>query len=184
MGLIRKKNMEEYWSKKHPSQAAMFFAFVEREIHHDATISPCRGIGRSCLWTARTSMRYFLAPQHISIDESMVGMKNRIVQLQYMANKHHSRFGIKKFELCESVAGYVLHVAFYADNDFPIHSDMRQGHGVVMDLMRQCNMLNKGYQLFTDNFYTKPALAEVLLKAGTLWTGTVRAHSKGLPPVP
>jgi len=28
MGLIRKKNVEDYWSKKHPSQATPFFAFV------------------------------------------------------------------------------------------------------------------------------------------------------------
>ena len=67
-----------------------------------------------------TFTRYFLAPQHISIDESMTGMKNCIVQLQYMLNKHHSRFGIKKFELCESVTGYVLHVELYAGKDFPL----------------------------------------------------------------
>ena len=49
---------------------------------------------------------------------------------------------------------------------------MGQAQGVVMSLMRQCNMPNKSYQSFTDNFYTKPALAEVLLKAGTLLTRT------------
>ena len=202
MGLIRKKNVEDYWSKKHPSQATPFFAFVmpfrkfammQRFLHVGALDAPVRGQPGFDPWNKVrpvldainvTFKRYFLAPQHISIDESMVGMKNRIVHLQYLPNKRHSRFGIKKFELCESVTGYVLHVELYAGKDFPIHSDMGQAHGVVMELMRQCNMLNKGYHLFTDNFYTKPALAEVLLKAGTMLTGTVRANSKGLPPVP
>ena len=61
---------------------------------------------------------------------------------------------------------------------------MGQAHGVVMDLMRKANVLDKGYHLFTDNFYTKPALAETLVGAGTLLTGTVRGNSKGLPPLP
>ncbi|KAI0210139.1 hypothetical protein LSAT2_005143, partial [Lamellibrachia satsuma] len=59
-----------------------------------------------------------------------------------------------------------------------------QAHGVVMDLMRKANLLNKGYHLFTDNFYTKPVLATTLMQAGTLLTGTVRANSRGLPTLP
>ena len=112
-----------------------------------------------------------------------------------MPNKRHSQFGIKKFELCESVTGYVLHVELYAGKDFPIHRVMGeahgvmgqahgvmgeahgvmgqahgvmgqahgvmrqahgvigQAHGVVMGLICLCNMLNKCYLLFMDNFY-------------------------------
>ena len=76
-----------------------------QKVCHDATISPCRGIGRSSPVRGQpgfdpwnkvrpvlnainvTFKRYFLAPQLISIDESMVGMKNRIIQLQYMLNR-------------------------------------------------------------------------------------------------
>ena len=78
----------------------------------------------------------------------------------------------------------MLHVELYAGKDFPIHSDMGQAHGVVMDLMRKANLLNKGYHLFTDNFYTKPVLATTLMQAGTLLTGTVQANSRGLPTLP
>ena len=53
-----------------------------------------------------------------------------------------------------------------------------------MDLMRKCHLLNKGYHLFTDNFYTKPLLARILDTEGTLLTGTVRSNSKGLPAIP
>ena len=128
--------------------------------------------------------KHYVAPQYLSIDESIVGMKNRVIVIQYMPNKRHSRFGIKKFELCDSMTGYVMHVELYAGKDFPIRSDMGQAHGVVMDLMRNANVLDEGYHLFMDNFYTKPALAETLLGAGTLLTGTVGGNSKGQPPLP
>ena len=95
--------------------------------------------------------------------------------------KRHSRFGIKKFELCDSLSGYVIHVELYAGKDFTIQSDMGQAYGVVMDLMQKANVLNKGYHLFTDNFYTKPILAQTLLQAKTLLTGTIRHNSRGLP---
>ena len=45
--------------------------------------------------------------------------------------------------------------------------------------MRKCHLMNKGYHLFTDNFYTK-----ILDTEGTLLTGTVRSYSKGLPAIP
>ncbi|KAK3749873.1 hypothetical protein RRG08_066185 [Elysia crispata] len=47
--------------------------------------------------------------------------------------------------------------------------------------MTVSQLLNKGYHLHTDNFYTKPALAEYLLEQRTLLTATVRSNSKGLP---
>lgn len=52
-------------------------------------------------------IKYYKPQQIISIDESMVGMKNRVAYIQYMPQKIHARFGIKKFQLCESRTGYV-----------------------------------------------------------------------------
>ena len=188
MGLIRKKNIEEYWSKKNPCKATLFFAFVmpfrkfammQRCLHVGAMDTPARGQPGFDPWSKvrpvldavnATFKKHYVVPRYLSIDESMVGMKNRVIFLQYMPNKRHSRVGIKKFELCDSMTGYVMHVELYAGKDFPIRSDMGQAHGVVMDLMRKANVLDKGYHLFTDNFYTKPALAETLLGARTLLT--------------
>ena len=47
--------------------------------------------------------------------------------------------------------------------------------------MTQGHFLNKGYHLYTDNFYTKPKIAEYLYQNRTILTGTVRGNSKGLP---
>ena len=114
----------------------------------------------------------------------MVGMKNRVVFLQYLPNKRHSRFGIKKFELCDATTGYVLHIELYAGKDFAVQSEHGQAHAVVMTLLQKANLLNKGHHLFTNNFYTKPTLAKKLDGKTTMLTGTVRGNSRGLPELP
>ena len=82
------------------------------------------------------------------------------------------------------MSGYVLHVELHAGKDFPIHGDHGQAHAVVMDLMSKCHLLNKGYQLFTDNFYTKPVHAQMLSDGDTLLTGMIQVNTKDLPPLP
>lgn len=47
--------------------------------------------------------------------------------------------------------------------------------------MTKTNLLDKHYHLFTDNFYTKLPLAEVLLAKNTYLTGTVNKNTKDLP---
>lgn len=166
---------------------------MQRFLHVGTLETPARGQPGFDPWNKvrpvldalnMTFKQYCVAPQHVSIDESMIRMKNRVIYLQYMPNNRHSRFGIKKCELCDARTGYIFHVELYAGKDFPVHSDMGQAHGVVMDLMQKANLLVKGYHLFTDNYYTKPGLAKTLLKAKTMLTGTVRANSRGLPPLP
>lgn len=51
---------------------------------------------------------------------------------------------------------------------------------VILDQLTQCRVLDKGYPLFTDNFYTKLPLARKLLKRKTFITGTINKNSKGL----
>ena len=97
-----------------------------------------------------------------------------------MPNKRHSRFGIKKFELCDS-NGYTFHLQLYVGKELDVQHVEGQAFVVVEKLMRESNLLGRGYHLFTDNFYTKPKLAEFLFTNETLLSGTVRANSKGLP---
>lgn len=54
------------------------------------------------------------------------------------------------------------------------------GHFVVEKLMQMGNMLNKGYHLFLDNFFTSVSLARYLYSKLTWMTGTVRIGRKGL----
>jgi len=51
--------------------------------------------------------KHYVSTVNISIDESMIGMKNRHIYIQYLPNKRQCRFGIKKFEVCKAHTGYV-----------------------------------------------------------------------------
>lgn len=124
---------------------------------------------------------YFVPEQLVCVDESMVGMKNRMVYIQYMPNKRHCRFGIKKFEICDSQTSYVLHVELYSGRDFDIRSEDGQGSAVVTHLLEVCGLLNNGYHMITDNFYTKVSLARALYAKRTMLTGTIRQNSVGFP---
>ena len=125
---------------------------------------------------------HYTPQQTLSYDESLVAMKNRIVYLQYMPDKRHARFGIKKFELCEASSGYMYHVDLYSSKDFfATGAKEGLGHKVIMNAMKESGVLNKGYHLITDNFYTKIPLATALLDQKTYLSGTIRANSKFLP---
>ena len=104
-------------------------------------------------------------------------MKNRVVYLQYMPNKRQALFGTKKFQLCDD-NGYVIRIDIYAGKDIEMHGEDGDGQAVTVDknLLEQSRLLNKGYKIYTDNFYTKPGLADDLLKKKTMLTGTVRSN--------
>lgn len=200
MGLNKRKNMQTYWRRAYPSQDMPFFRkvlsynryiLIHRFFHlnNNANAIPRGEVGfdpwhklRPILDHLNNSFKkYFKPSQLVSIDESMVGMKNRHVYIQYVPNKRHNRFGIKKFELCDSSTGYVYHIELYAGKDFQVRGDDGQAVAVVMHLMEKSNLLGKGYHLLTDNFYTNILLAQKLWDKQTILTGTVRHNSKQFP---
>lgn len=166
------------------------FILLKRFIHLNTSDAPARDQPDFDPWHklrplldhfSRVTKHYYVPERTISIDESMVGMKNRHVYIQYVSNKRHCRFGMKKFELCESSSGYVYHLEIYSGKDFTIRGDDGQGSAVVLHLLEESNLLQKGYHLLTDNFYTKVSLAKQLWDKDTLLTGTIRATSRGFP---
>lgn len=54
---------------------------------------------------------HYVPHQQLSVDESLVGTKNHTQLMQYLPNKHHHRWGIKLWMLCDSVSKYC--VAFF-----------------------------------------------------------------------
>ena len=63
------------------------------------------------------------------------------------------------------------------------HFERNQGHSfqVVMGLLRRCNMLNQGYLLYLDNYYSSPHLFDHLAAEDTMCVGTVRLNRKEMP---
>ncbi|KAJ8866181.1 hypothetical protein PR048_033705 [Dryococelus australis] len=52
---------------------------------------------------------------------------------------------------------------------------------IVMEMMQKCDLLNKGYSLYIDNWYSSPELVHRLFSAGTNVCGTVHTNRKHMP---
>ena len=115
--------------------------------------------------------------KNLSVDESMMLWRGRLVFRQYIKNKCH-KYGIKFYELC-TYDGLVLTVEVYDGQGFNDEHNLGQTAAVVLKLMNP--FLNKGYHVFTDNYYNSVALTEFLSKQGMYLTGTLRKDRKGNP---
>ena len=117
--------------------------------------------------------------QNISIDARMVKSKGRSGIKQYIKNKP-TKWGIKLWVLADSLNGYTCDFEVYTGKNtaYPL-SEKGLGYDVVMRLTEA--LLNQGYHLFFDNFYTSRTLVNDLFLSGTLSCGTVGKHRKDFP---
>ena len=119
--------------------------------------------------------------KYIAIDESLMLYKGRLGWVQYIPLKR-ARFGIKFYMLCESKTGYVWSFIIYTGKGTTVDEEYKNlpvSTQVVMTLMK--DMLDKGYCLTVDNYYTSPQLAELLIARKTDIYGTVRLTRKDMP---
>ena len=86
----------------------------------------------------------------------MVLWHGRLIFRQYIKNKRHE-YGIKFFELCES-KGIVLKVSIYSGEGYEDPNNLGQTGAIVLHLMDGC--LDKGYSVYTDNYYNSIPLTE------------------------
>ena len=117
--------------------------------------------------------------RNISIDESLLLWKGRLSFKQYIPLKR-ARFGVKSFMLCED-SGYTYRFKIYTGKEIvvPAQQELSLSEKVVADLMQP--LLQKGYHLYTDNWYTSLPLYRYLYQHGTSACGTIRCNRKGFP---
>ena len=102
----------------------------------------------------------YIPDKDLSIDESMMLWRGRLVFRQYIKNKRH-KYGIKLCELCES-DGVVMKVRVYSGESVVDPKSLGQTGVVVLDLMEQ--FLDQGHCLYTDNYYNSFELPKQTLK--------------------
>ncbi len=144
---------------------------------------------------------HYMPGPRITIDESLVGMKNRNPIMQYIANKKHHRWGAKLYVLAEVGTGYTYRMRVHNKVDQEKYTEMPPRISIaesdsitknltnvdrlVLHLMdgteTEQSLLAKGYNLYTDNYYTSVPLAVCLQELETTLTGTVRRNRKFLP---
>ncbi|KAM3936742.1 piggyBac transposable element-derived protein 4-like [Leptodactylus fuscus] len=125
----------------------------------------------------------YIPDQNIAIDESLISFKGRLKFRQYLPSKR-ARYGIKMYKLCESSSGYTYKFRVYEGRDTRIEPPdcppiLGVSGKIVWDLMHP--LLDKGYHLYVDNFYTSIPLFRSLSSRGTAACGTVRRNQRGLP---
>lgn len=108
--------------------------------------------------------------------------KGRLGWVQYLPLKT-SRFGIKFYFLCESKSGYLFSSIIYTENGTIMsvkYKKMQITSQVVLSLLDP--LLDQGYCLTTDNFYTSPQLADYLIKHKTDTYGTMGLNRREILP--
>ena len=138
--------------------------------------------------------------REISVDETMISYKGRIGFIQYMPKKP-KKWGLKAFALSDAHSGYVYNWHLYTGkfsmlcvcervcyhyltsigkDDSIGNMDNGMTHAVVMKLAD--SLKNRGHHVYTDNFYTSPALFADLRSKGFGACGTLRMNRRGIPP--
>lgn len=117
--------------------------------------------------------------KELSLDESMVLWRGRLVFRQYMPGKRH-KYGIKIFVLTEP-SGLVLRMIIYTGSGDKEVGGSGHVNKVVHKLLE--GFKGVGHSVYLDNFYTSVKLAEELLHDKVYCTGTLRANRKGNPTV-
>lgn len=118
----------------------------------------------------------YVPDKNISVDESLVHFTGRLGIKQYIPSKR-ARYGLKLNKLCESATGYVHSFRVYQGKDSQLqppecYSYMGISGKIVLELAFP--LLQKGYHIYMDNYYTSlPFLRHLYLKQ-TLTCGTAR----------
>ncbi|XP_049812674.1 piggyBac transposable element-derived protein 4-like [Schistocerca nitens] len=203
MGLIKKPTIFSYWStdanlltpwfsqmfSRNRFQLLLrFFHFVDNSKLHPPGHPLCDPTAKFQVLVDIANnvfLRYYTPHQQLSVDESLVGTKAYSHLIQYLPNKHHHRWEVKFWMLCDSVVNYCLGFYVYrgakSDDDKNEIKENGLGYVVVMKLLTLGSYMQKGYHVFCDNFFTSIPLAEKLYSVGTYLTGTIRRKRKFLP---
>jgi len=189
MGMVKKPTISDYWSTDPLISTPVFrkvmvrdrFLIILKFLHfsHDGPMTATdrlfkfRNIQNLLQERCRS---VYIPDKYVAIDEEVVLWRGRLVFRQYIPGKRH-KYGVKLFMLCEP-NGYVFNWSVYSADAADMEGFGRS-EAVVLNLMEP--LLDKGYQLYVDNYYTSFPLAHELLRRNTTVCGTLRANRKHIP---
>lgn len=188
MGLNKLPKISDYWSKhilyqnkvaplvmsRNRFELLLRCWHFEDTIHIGTTTDRLIKIRRFVEMLNSKFQNYKSPGEYVTIDETMVGFRGRIIFMQYLPGKRH-KYGIKLYKICDD-DGYT--------HDLIVYEGKKPGNqnsptNIVMKLCDQ--YLGVGRSVVTDNFYTSIDLASKLLEKNTHLIGTLRKNRKGIP---
>ena len=124
----------------------------------------------------------------LSFDEACCPFKGRVKFRCYNPMKPN-RFHMKLFQVSESESGYILGFHVYTGKDSsciskyskPLDPDCTKTTRVVLGLLEEAKLLDKGHHIYMDNYYSSPELFHELFHCETYACGTARLIRKGMP---
>ncbi|XP_023210227.1 piggyBac transposable element-derived protein 4-like [Centruroides sculpturatus] len=199
-GLLYKPSVKMYWSRNDLINTPIFgklmtksrYMDIKKNLHFaDSTTYNPETHENPKLWKIWPVVKnlnlkfssFYTPEQNVSVDESLLLFKGRLSWKQYIPLKR-SRYGVKFFMLCESKSGYLCKFIIYTGKGTCLnqkYANLLFTFQVVLTLMDP--LLDKGYCLTTDNYYTSPHLADYLITVKTDCCGTLRTTRKDVPKI-
>lgn len=115
----------------------------------------------------------FTTQVKVSLDESMVLWRGRLIFRQYIKNKRH-KYGVKLY-MATAPNGIILRTQVYTGTLDDIDG---KGHTTKVVLNLLADFLDCGHSIYMDNFYNSFDLANKLTARGTYCTGTLNAKKE------
>lgn len=199
MGLIRKPELRDYWATE-PLFVTPFFLSVGLSRNRYMEIlrfirfsdssqsDPTNKYNRlaGLLEEVHKICSSFVPDKNLSIDETLLLFKGRL-QIKCFIRIKRARFGVKLFVLTDS-DGFMLHCIPYTGEktdlrvDDPDAQNLLKSEKTIVALMERSGLLDKGYVVHADNWYTSHALALYLFKRRTGLRGTLNPR-RGAPKI-
>lgn len=193
MGTIRLSRLEDYWKTSRLFNIPFFrenmsrnrFMLIFRALHFTRNPKEGEPIPHNRLYKIQSILSYFNSKmeeiyepsRNLSIDESMVLWRGRLLFRQYIKNKRH-KYGVKTYMLTEPW-GFIHRIMVYSGQGHDISDNLSHTEFVVHNLMN--GLFYKGRSLFMDNYYNSVHLSKQLLEKKTFVTGTLRSNRKFNP---
>jgi hypothetical protein len=189
MGICNLPRWHMYWSElyQQPFVASVFprwrFEQLLRYFHvappppAAAAADPLSRV-RSLIQALQHSFPHHYSPSRcLTLDEAMVAYKGRSPIKQYIPSKPH-KWGYKIY--CLASDDYLLHFEVYQGKE--LHpSALGSTFDTVMRMT--ADYQQKQHILFTDNWFTSPAVLDELNRRGIRCCGSVRRNRKGMPAI-
>ena len=194
MGVNILPSYRDYWSRARffgvqdlwPQMTRDRFDGITGHLHFSNNEDPLGVDDR--LWKIRPVVQHlteccktvYVPEKEVTVDESLFKYHGRHHAIQYNPRKR-ARFGLKVYKLCSSTGpapGYTSAMQVYMGKD---RSEVPASQRAVVNLMDEAGLFHKGYDLYTDNWYTSPTLFHHLKARKTNAVGTVRPNRKWMP---
>ena len=199
MGLIRKPNVTKYWSRN-PIISTPFFGKDMGRMNFECILSNIYLTDNTLASTDplvklkpftdmcdRNFLHVCKSNKNISMDEASCKWKGWFSHKVYNPRKP-SKFHNKLSQVCEADLGYITFEVYFGKVNStciqmskPVDPMVNNTMKLVPGLSKKGQLLDKGYNIFTDNYYTSPELLFECFYRQTFGTGTVQGNRKNMP---